>query len=99
MILRKQGRLLEDFQMNLVFGFGVSLCRFQDEMVAGDDFQRNIFRGPLMASEKNLKRGKQLCRDITAGALSVWLYPLSSIQLSAQGLNTCWHLSFASGFL
>lgn len=45
MILRKQGRLLEDFQMNLVFGFGVSLCRFQDEMVAGDDFQRNIFRG------------------------------------------------------
>ena len=52
-----------------------------------------------MASEKNLEPGKQLCRDIAAGAVRAWLYPLSSIQLSAQGLNTCWHLSFASGFL
>lgn len=29
--------------MRLMFDFGVSLCGFQDKMVAGNDFQINIF--------------------------------------------------------
>lgn len=40
--MRKQGKLLKDFQMSLVFDFGVNLHGFQDKLVASDDFQINI---------------------------------------------------------